>query len=433
MSAESTVEQTLSSSCTPPLDHHECLDDLDVPLADLLDEAIAEKGLTLQQVAESAHCSIAMVSKVAAGKLLPSESIVRNLDRALGTGSRLSDRAIVERAMRDRPRLRIPSLSPPAPPWLVGRQSVVARLTAALTSRQRSPVLVITGGPGVGKTAVACSIAHSVRNSFPHGVLAIDLCGHHPQHSPVDPTHILHQWLIALGIPENDLPERFEDRRNLFRTLLDRRRMLILLEDTSSDDQVRQLLPAAPGSAVLITSRHRLSTAAVWGRAEHHTLAPLSHQHSKDLLTRLTAASPDLHITDDTDHLDRIVTHCAGLPMALTAAAELIHTYGLTTAVDMLDWEPLAMLDHVAAHSLSQALSTSWHSLSAQAQALLTALAHSPATTAVPGDTALTELLHHHLVTISDAGERYTLNPLTAAYIRTHHPTTTRHITTAAA
>ena len=52
--------------------------------------------------------------------------------------------------------------------------------------------------------------------------------------------------LRALGVPGHDIPADEDERAALYRSLMAGRRMLILLDNAGSVEQIRPLLPASP-------------------------------------------------------------------------------------------------------------------------------------------------------------------------------------------
>ncbi|WP_177204504.1 AfsR/SARP family transcriptional regulator [Streptomyces sp. C8S0] len=140
---------------------------------------------------------------------------------------------------------------------LAGRSEEVSRLVRAL-EEAGGGVCVVRGQAGVGKTALALHAAHALRDRFPDGQLFADLRGADGHGG--DPGDVLAAFLRALGVDGPAVPASASERAALYRTLLAGRRVLVVLDDAAGEAQVRPLLAgAAPGSAVLVTSRHRLA------------------------------------------------------------------------------------------------------------------------------------------------------------------------------
>src|SRR5439155_9804784 len=110
----------------------------------------------------------------------------------------------------------------------------------------------------VGKTALAVHWAHRVRHRFPDGQLFVNLRGYAPG-QPVRPREALVRFLHALGVAAERVPVDDDEAADLYRTLLAERKVLIVLDNAASAEQVRPLLPGSPGSLVLVTSRDRLT------------------------------------------------------------------------------------------------------------------------------------------------------------------------------
>ncbi|MFJ9640071.1 BTAD domain-containing putative transcriptional regulator [Streptomyces sp. NPDC101178] len=209
-----------------------------------------------------------------------------------------------------------PAELPPAPADFTGRDQEVIRLSTALTSRRpRRPdqaVQVVTGMPGIGKSAVALQAAHRVKRSYPDGQIHLDLRGSGPD--PLDPAAALAELLRLVGVPEHRIPAALDDRARAWRTRTADSRLLLVLDDAADECRVRPLLPVTDGCAVLITSRSGLYALEGVSRT---VLAPLSPPDARTLFGRLAGRSR----TDSEPAAAAAVVHaCAGLPLALRIA-----------------------------------------------------------------------------------------------------------------
>lgn len=154
-----------------------------------------------------------------------------------------------------------PSQLAPAIADFTGRGAEVGRIEALLAGGSDDPVagrvMVITGMPGVGKTALAIHVAWAVHRGYPDGRLHVDLRGSDP--APTDPADALATALATLGVERAMQPSGFDELRHLYRTVTAGRRMLVVLDDAATEAQVRPLLCTSPGSATIVTSRGRLA------------------------------------------------------------------------------------------------------------------------------------------------------------------------------
>ncbi|GAA2095341.1 BTAD domain-containing putative transcriptional regulator [Microlunatus panaciterrae] len=137
-----------------------------------------------------------------------------------------------------------------------GREDQLAELSDALRQRSaaRPFVAVLSGPPGVGKTALATRLAHAVRSSFPDGQIFLSLRG---TGDPVEPAFAVSEALMSLGV--QTIPEQVDRAAALLRSELASRRVLLVLDDAGSASQVSPLIPGTGDSAVLVTSRRRLT------------------------------------------------------------------------------------------------------------------------------------------------------------------------------
>ncbi|WP_165436476.1 AfsR/SARP family transcriptional regulator [Amycolatopsis suaedae] len=116
---------------------------------------------------------------------------------------------------------------------------------------------VVTGPPGVGKTALAVHWAHRAAARFPDGQLFVDLRGWAPG-QPRTPGATLRYLLGSLGVPAGRIPADPGQAEALYRRTLAGKRMLVVLDNAANAGQVRTLLPDTPGVATIVTSRDGL-------------------------------------------------------------------------------------------------------------------------------------------------------------------------------
>src|SRR5262249_43655326 len=123
---------------------------------------------------------------------------------------------------------------------------------------------------------------------------------------------------------------------SLYRSLLDGRRMLVVLDNASSAEQVRLLLPGAPGCLVVVTSRNQLAGLVATEAAHLLVLDLLSRHEARQLLAGRLGAG---RIQDQEATVEEIVSLCAQLPLALAIAAgrAIAHPeFGLRTLAEQL-------------------------------------------------------------------------------------------------
>jgi DNA-binding SARP family transcriptional activator len=197
-----------------------------------------------------------------------------------------------------------------------GRRAISQRLRGVLTgaSTARRGCLAgatIVGMPGVGKTALAVHVAHSVRADLPDGQFFVDLRG--MDACPAAPEDVLAQLLRALGVPRDAVPDGTAARATLYRSTLARRRALIVLDNAADEAQVRPLVPPA-GCAVLITGRRPLTTLPGLPAIRLDTFT------AAEAVTLLRRIVPAARAPDGSADAAELARLCGHLPLALRIA-----------------------------------------------------------------------------------------------------------------
>jgi DNA-binding SARP family transcriptional activator/tetratricopeptide (TPR) repeat protein len=223
--------------------------------------------------------------------------------------------------------LAAPTPAPPVPaqlphnvPGFVGRQAELAELSRLVSlDAQDTAIAVVSGTAGVGKTALAVHWAHQVKDDFPDGQLYVDLHGYGPE-EPVAAADALAAMLRALGVEGAAIPVDLSERSARFRSRLDGRRMLLLLDNAATVEQVRPLLPGTSSCCAVVTSRDSLAGLAAREGAARIVVDRMSADEAGELLRELLGggrdATPEL--------LSRLGERCVRLPLALRIAAERI-------------------------------------------------------------------------------------------------------------
>ncbi|MFF7475027.1 BTAD domain-containing putative transcriptional regulator [Streptomyces sp. NPDC008092] len=224
------------------------------------------------------------------------------------------------------PAKREPVVTPAQLPLVVrgfiGRDEELAWLVSSLDqARGKSSAVVISavsGMAGVGKTALAVHWARQVASEFPDGQLYVNLRGFDPRSSRVTPTQAVRGFLDAFGVRPERIPSGLEAQVGLYRSLLAGRRVLVVLDNAWDEQQVRPLLPGAPGCMALVTSRNRLTGLAVSEGAHLLYVDVLGPDAAGRILAERIGAD---RLAAEPDAVREIIAWCAGLPLALAVVA----------------------------------------------------------------------------------------------------------------
>lgn len=281
--------------------------------AEVLAGARSAAGLTQEELAERAQLSVRAISNLERGEASrPRRGTVDRLAGALGlTGLDAERFAALARGRPLPGEATGPAQLPTDLPDFTGRITELSRVTEALTVGDESGVhiVVLGGGGGAGKTALAVHAAHLLRHRYPDGQFYLDLGG--SRSGGVAPASALAGFLAALGVEEGARGEDLATRVARYRTALAERRVLVLLDDARDAAQVRPLLPSGAGSAVLVTSRYRLPDLV---GARHVPIGRLGAEEATVLLGRIAGAERVAH---EPDAAARVVAICDRLPLAV--------------------------------------------------------------------------------------------------------------------
>jgi predicted ATPase len=202
-------------------------------------------------------------------------------------------------------------------------------------------ISAIGGAGGIGKTWLALQWAHQHADRFPDGHLFVDLCGYSPAGEPVPPAAAVRRFLAALGVDRGRLPADPDAQVALYRTIVHGRRMLIVLDNARTTDQVVPLLPGSPTCTVIVTSRDRLP-----GLIANHGAQPLPVGVLTDAEARQLLAAyldPDCLVAEPNAVAD-LLECCAGWPLALAIVAAWAAIHPQWTAPAILEARSLGCL-----------------------------------------------------------------------------------------
>jgi hypothetical protein len=203
------------------------------------------------------------------------------------------------------------------PPHFFGRAKESQRLIAWLNQPGNGRRVVnICGIPGSGKSALALHVAHAVAGQHPDCQLYFNLRA--SDQSLVSPEELLGQKLITLGMPPAEIPAGLQARAAEYRSRLWGRRPLIMIENATTAEQIRPLLPDTRGAAVIITSWTLITNVP---GLEALRLQPLDDSAALDMLAssagRQVAAA-------DRETVLQIVRFLGNLPLALPTAGGIL-------------------------------------------------------------------------------------------------------------
>jgi DNA-binding SARP family transcriptional activator/tetratricopeptide (TPR) repeat protein len=242
-----------------------------------------------------------------------------------------------------------------------GRTAQLAALDDALTGVAGTPIAVISGMGGVGKTAIAVTWAYSAAVRYPDGQFYVDLRGYDGRR-PLTPIEALTRLLAAAGVAPTDVPTDLDAAAGCYRATLADKRVIVVLDNARSAAQVRELLPSGRGNVVVVTSRDSLTGLVVQNDARTIPIGVLDPGESAALFTRLFTRG---RREADPATIELLGDVCGHLPLAIRilaanlvtdrsvtpeAAAEALRHGARLTALEVAD-DPASALGLVFAHS----------------------------------------------------------------------------------
>ncbi|RKR91903.1 DNA-binding SARP family transcriptional activator [Micromonospora pisi] len=196
----------------------------------------------------------------------------------------------------------------------VGCEAEIRTAQKALTGAPANraphlPVVMFSGPGGLGKTALSIHLAHQLRGHFPDGQIFVSLHGHRDA-----PGELFGRVLRALGVPNAHRLRTPADKIARYRAAISGRRYLIVLDDAPTAGEIRELVPGSAGTALVISSRARLTTLSGACHVEVRFFTP---EKSAELLGRIIG--PD-RVAAEPEMVQSLVELCGGMPLALRIA-----------------------------------------------------------------------------------------------------------------
>jgi tetratricopeptide (TPR) repeat protein len=229
------------------------------------------------------------------------------------SGRRLSSAALVPTGFS--PPAQLPPL-----PLFVGRSDELARALEALHDERRETrknprIVLVTGHPGIGKTAFAVRLAHAMVGACPDGSLfsrvgqATALTGSTEDEPPGYVQALISALREAHAVDTGGQASLAE--------LTQGKRLLFLVDDVSDESQLEPLLAASPGCIIIVTSRTRLARLA-W--THEVDLGPLTDTEAVDLLTVMLGADGVDQVAERGGAPEEVVRAAGRFPLAVRMA-----------------------------------------------------------------------------------------------------------------
>lgn len=316
---------------------------------------------------------------------------------------------------------------PPDAAAFTGRTLELDHITTAIAGAAEAGGVVaihaIGGMPGVGKTALAVHVAHTLRSKFPDRQLFIDLHAHTPGKEPVPADEALAGLLTTVGVDARYLPDGIEGRTGLWRDRMAGQRAVLVLDNVASSAQAAPLLPGTEHCLVLVTSRRHLGDLP--GAVAHVMLDVLSPDQARDMFLRLAPRAS----TGPPEAVTELVELAGFLPLAISLLARVYARHPSWTLADLVQETRASMLTLAAENiSVAAAFEVSYRSLLPDQQQFLRRLGIHPGTTIdryaaaaltgtdLPEATRYLDTMHREALLTEAAYRRYGMHDLIRRY-----------------
>ncbi|HEY0553913.1 MAG TPA: tetratricopeptide repeat protein [Thermoanaerobaculia bacterium] len=197
----------------------------------------------------------------------------------------------------------------PTPPAdFTGREDDLDFLRSKLAQGGTGAIFGLRGMGGVGKTTLALKLADELKLQYPDAQIYLDLKGVDPQ--PLTPAQAMAHVIRAFH-PEARLPESEAELAGLYRSVLNNKNVLLLIDNAAGKEQVEPLIPPST-CLLLVTSRFRFALPGLVSR----DLDEMPEEDAKNLLLRIAP-----RIGDAADEIARL---CGRLALALRLAGSAL-------------------------------------------------------------------------------------------------------------
>jgi tetratricopeptide (TPR) repeat protein len=196
----------------------------------------------------------------------------------------------------------------PSPqPYFKGRNAEIEDIIKNVIIGKKN--ILLCGKEGIGKTALALIISEKLKALFPDGRIFIDMQGW--SENPLKPAECVANIIHAIS-PAQGIPNEIDKLIDIYYSILEDKRVLILLDNATNQDQIEVLIPPS-GCTLIITSREEFPLVGAYIKI----LDVLSSSDASELL--LTNAN---RIGDNVNELSKV---CYNMPLLLHNAGCIIN------------------------------------------------------------------------------------------------------------